>query len=137
MVNPGAGHSSPLDNWIRCRSWVATGAAGTHCRGANRQDYRGSGSRRQARSQGCSHRVVATRYVAMPLDQARRRARDMRDRIRSGENLPLVCKLLGHKRHWTTAGDAHLSDAPLVDAAEKVGNILAREMLSTNQRAHV
>ena len=40
----------------------------------------------QARIQGRSRRVVVTRYVAMPLDQARRCARDMRDRIRSGGN---------------------------------------------------
>ncbi len=36
------------------------------------------------------------------------------------ENLPLVGKLLGHRRHEKTAGYAHL-----VDAAEKVGSIIA------------
>ena len=39
----------------------------------------------------------------------------------SGENLPLVGKLLGHWRHRTTAGYAHLADGHLVEAAEKVG----------------
>lgn len=44
------------------------------------------------------------------------------------ENLSLVGKLLGHRRHRTTAGYAHLDDAHLVDA-EKVGAIIARRML--------
>ena len=46
----------------------------------------------------------------------------------AGENLPLVGKLLGHRRHRTTAGYAHLADAHLVEAAEKVGDILAAGM---------
>ncbi len=46
----------------------------------------------------------------------------------SGENLPLVSKLLGHRRHRTTAGYAHLADAHLVEAAERVGNIVHRAM---------
>ena len=41
--------------------------------------------------------------------------------VMAGENLPLVGKLLGHRRHRTTAGYAHLDDAHLVEAAEKVG----------------
>ena len=45
--------------------------------------------------------------------------------VMAGENLPLVGKLLGHKRHSTTAGYAHLADAHLVEAAEKVGGIIA------------
>ena len=45
--------------------------------------------------------------------------------VMSGENLPLVGKLLGHRRHRTTAGYAHLADAHLVEAAEKVGSIIA------------
>ncbi len=39
--------------------------------------------------------------------------------VMAGENLPLVGKLLGHRRHRTTAGYAHLADAHLVEAAEK------------------
>ena len=48
--------------------------------------------------------------------------------VMAGENLPLVGKLLGHRRHRTTAGYAHLADAHLVEAAEKVGRIIARAM---------
>ena len=48
--------------------------------------------------------------------------------VMSGENLPLVSKLLGHRRHRTTAGYAHLADAHLVEAAERVGNIVHRAM---------
>ena len=32
--------------------------------------------------------------------------------VMSGENLPLVGELLGHRRHRTTAGYAHLADGP-------------------------
>ena len=45
--------------------------------------------------------------------------------VMSGENLPLVGRLLGHQRHRTTAGYAHLADRHLVEAAEKVGKIIA------------
>ena len=48
--------------------------------------------------------------------------------VMSGENLPLVGRILGHKRHRTTAGYAHLSDAHLVDAAGKVGSLIAEAM---------
>ena len=48
--------------------------------------------------------------------------------VMSGENLPLVGKLLGHRRHRTTAGYAHLADGHLVEAAEKVGRIIADVM---------
>ena len=50
--------------------------------------------------------------------------------VMSGENLPLVGKLLGHRRHRTTAGYAHLADDHLVEAAEKVGSIIAAAMVS-------
>ena len=46
----------------------------------------------------------------------------------SGENLPLVGKLLGHRRHRTAEGYAHLADEHLVEAAEKVGNTIAAAM---------
>ena len=36
----------------------------------------------------------------------------------------LVGKLLGHRRHRTTAGYAHLADDHLVEVAEKVGAII-------------
>ena len=48
--------------------------------------------------------------------------------IMTGENLPLVGKLLGHRRHRTTAGYAHLDDAHLVEAAERVGRFIADAM---------
>ena len=48
--------------------------------------------------------------------------------VMSGENLPLVGKLLGHRRHSTTAGYAHLADGHLVEAAEKVGSMIAEAM---------
>ena len=48
--------------------------------------------------------------------------------VMSGETLPLVAQLLGHRRHRTTAGYAHLADGHLVEAAEKIGNILANAM---------
>ena len=48
--------------------------------------------------------------------------------VMSGENLPLVGKLLGHRRHRTTAGYAHLAAAHLVEAAEKVGGVIAAAM---------
>ena len=48
--------------------------------------------------------------------------------VMSGENLPLVGKLLGHRRHETTAGYAHLADGHLVEAAEKVGSLIAGAM---------
>ena len=46
----------------------------------------------------------------------------------SGENLPLVGKLLGHRRHETTAVYAHLADSHLVETADKVGRMLAQAM---------
>ena len=49
----------------------------------------------------------------------------------AGENLPLVGRLLGHRRHRTTAGYAHLADAHLVEAAEKVGSIISTAMMRT------
>ena len=46
----------------------------------------------------------------------------------AGEGLPLVGQLLGHSRYRTTAGYAHLADAHLVEAAEKVGSIIDTAM---------
>ena len=48
--------------------------------------------------------------------------------VMAGENLPLVGKLLGHQRHRTTAGYAHLADAHLVEAAEQIGAIIVGMM---------
>ena len=51
--------------------------------------------------------------------------------VMSGENLPLVGRLLGHRRHRTTAGYAHLADHHLVEAAERVGQHLAKAMANS------
>jgi len=56
--------------------------------------------------------------------------------VMSGENLPLVGKLLGHRRHRTTAGYAHLADAHLVEAAERVGAKIAGAMLLLPHNSH-
>ena len=53
--------------------------------------------------------------------------------VMAGENLPLVGKLLGHQRHRTTAGYAHVADDHLVEAAERVGNIIAEAMTYQSQ----
>ena len=50
--------------------------------------------------------------------------------VMAGENLPLVGKLLGHRRHRTTAHYAHVADAHLVEAAEKVGSITSEAMMT-------
>ncbi|MCY4003050.1 MAG: tyrosine-type recombinase/integrase [Rhodospirillales bacterium] len=55
-----------------------------------------------------------------------------RQAVMSGEGLSQVGKLLGHRRHRTTANYAHLADAHLVTAAEKVGHIVARAMRLSN-----
>ena len=46
----------------------------------------------------------------------------------SGENLPLVGKLLSHRRPHTTAGYAHLANAHLVEAAEKISSYIPAVM---------
>ena len=48
--------------------------------------------------------------------------------VMAGEDLPLVGKLLGHRRHRTTAGYAHLADNHLVEESDKVGSIIAQVM---------
>ena len=45
-----------------------------------------------------------------------------------GRELPLVGKLFGHRRHRTTAGYAHLADAHLVEAAERIGSSIVATM---------
>ena len=77
--------------------------------------------------------LLAWRAVCADATLGRLRLHDLRhtaasQAVMSGENLPLVGKLLGHRRHRTTAGYAHLADARLVEAAEKVGNIIAAAM---------
>lgn len=38
--------------------------------------------------------------------------------------------MLGHRRYRTTAGYTHLADEHLVEAAEKVGKIIAEAMVA-------
>lgn len=70
------------------------------------------------------------RTVCADAKLGRLRLHDLRHTIASqavmsGENLPLVGRLLGHRRHRTTAGYAHLADRHLAEAAEKVGRLIA------------
>ena len=51
--------------------------------------------------------------------------------VMSGEGLSLVGKLLGHRRHRTTAGHAHLAEGHLVEAAEEVRGVIAAAMGSS------
>lgn len=57
--------------------------------------------------------------------------------IVSGENLPLVGALLGHRRWRTTADYVHVADEHLVEAAESVGCAIAamlrRDLYLTTQ----
>ena len=80
------------------------------------------------------HNIVACwRAVCADAGLGRLRLHDLQhtaasQAVMAGENLPLVGKLLGHRRHSTTAGYTHLADAHLVEAAEKVGSIIAKAM---------
>ncbi len=80
------------------------------------------------------HNIVACwRIVCEDAKLGRLRLHDLRHTaashaVMAGETLPLVGKLLGHRRHETTAGYAHLADEHLVEAAEKVGSIIAQAM---------
>ena len=54
--------------------------------------------------------------------------------VMSGDGPPLSGRLLRRNRHCTTAGYAHLADAHLVEAVEKVGAIIATAMASQRPR---
>ena len=81
-----------------------------------------------------AHRLVACwRAVRDDANLGKVRLHDLRHTaashaVMSGENLPLVGKLLGHRRHETTAGYAHLADGHLVETAENVGTLIAEAM---------
>ena len=81
------------------------------------------------------HNIVACwRAACANAKLGRLRLHDLRhtaasQAVMSGENLPLVGKLLGHRRHRTTAGYAHLADEHLIEAAEQIGRIILRAML--------
>ena len=77
--------------------------------------------------------VACWRTVRDDANLGRLRLHDLRHTaashaVMSGENLPLVGKLLGHRRHETTASYAHLADGHLVETAEKVGSLIADAM---------
>ena len=88
---------------------------------------------RYAEGRGAYSLATCWRTVCADANLGRLRLHDLRhtaasQAVMSGENLPLVGKLLGHRRHRTTAGYAHLADGHLVEIAEKVGSIIAEAM---------
>ena len=72
-------------------------------------------------------RSADAKLVRLRLDDLRHAMAGLT--VISGENGLLVGKLLGHRRHTTTAGYVHLADGHLVEAAEKVGSIIGEAML--------
>ena len=77
--------------------------------------------------------VACWRTVRADAKLGRLRLHDLRHTaashaVMSGENLPPVGKLLGHRRQETTAGYAHLADAHLVETAQKLGCLIADAM---------
>ena len=48
----------------------------------------------------------------------------------SGEYMPLVGPLLGHRRHRTTVGNTHLADGHFALGGEMVGHLLAEHLLA-------
>ena len=44
------------------------------------------------------------------------------------ETLPMIGKLLGHARLQTTSRYAHLDDGPVLEAAERIGELIADAM---------
>ena len=79
--------------------------------------------------------LVRERWQAMCREAGIGKARlhDLRHTVAShavmaSENLPLVGRMLGHRRHATTAGYAHLADAHLVEAAERIDTLIADAM---------
>ena len=88
---------------------------------------------RYAEARGQSSLIACWRAVCADAKLGSLRLHDLRhtaasQAVMAGEGLPLVGRLLGHSRHRTTADYAHLVDAHLVEAAEKVGNIIADAM---------
>ena len=89
---------------------------------------------RYAKARGQSSLIACWRAVWDDAKLGSLRLHDLRhtaasQAVMAGENLHLVGKLLGHRRHRTTAGYAHLADARLVEAVEKVGSFIARAMV--------
>ena len=77
--------------------------------------------------------IVCWRAVYADAKLGKLRLHDLRHTaashaVMSGESLSLVGKLLGHRRHSTTAGYAHLADGHLVEVAERFGAIIHNAM---------
>ena len=88
---------------------------------------------RHAEGRGTYSLATCWRTVCRDAKLGELRLHDLRhtaasQAVMAGENLSLVGKLLGHRRHRTTAGYAHLADIHLVETAEKVGSIISRAM---------
>ena len=88
---------------------------------------------RHAEGRGQSSLTACWRAVCEDVNLGRLRLHDLRHTaashaVMSGENLPLVGELLGHRSHRTTAGCVHLADAHLVEMAERVGCLIAGAM---------
>ena len=88
---------------------------------------------RHAEGRGQSSLTACWHAVCEDANLGRPRLHDLRHTaashaVMSGENLPLVGELLGHRRHRTTARYAHLADGHLVEMAERVGCLIARAM---------
>ena len=91
-------------------------------------------------AEGCGTYSLATSWRAVCADAklGGLRLHDLRHTaashaVMSGENLPLVGKLLGHRRHRTTAGYAHLADGTSSKQRRRSGRSLRMRwrMLST------
>lgn len=85
---------------------------------------------RHAHGRGTYSLTVCWRAVCADADFDGLRLHDLRHTmashaVRLGVNLSLVGRLLGHRRHGTTAGYAHLADSHLVEASEQGGSIIA------------
>ena len=88
---------------------------------------------RYAEARGQSSLIGCWRAVCADAGLGRLRLHDLRhtaasQAVMSGEGLALVGRLLGHRRHRTTAGHAHLADGHLAEAAERVASLIAAAM---------
>ncbi|MCY4559447.1 MAG: site-specific integrase [Chloroflexi bacterium] len=96
---------------------------------------------RYAEARGQSSLIACWRAVCADAKLGSLRLHDLchtaaSQAVMAGENLPLVGKLLGHRRHRTTAGYAHLADEHLVEAAERIGNHIAVAMNYADATTH-
>jgi integrase len=48
------------------------------------------------------------------------------------ETLPMIGKLLGHRHVTTTARYAHLDDGPVIEAGQRIGDLI-EEMMGSNR----